>query len=147
MTHLRIEIKQLILCILRIQLHKNQLGRDLPKRNSREIHEVSLLKCHYVYCKLENIWNKTLLSIRNPIQEFTTRHWAKTTTTLNQYGRCPGRGIKPRTSIKNKAHKPSSAILLINLKQLQFIQHRYINYEVTRRHCQRKSRITTVLSR
>jgi len=42
MTHLRIEIKELTLCTLSILLHKIQLGRDLPKRNYCEIHDVSV---------------------------------------------------------------------------------------------------------
>ena len=49
------------------------------------------MMCQYVYCKWEKIWNKALLPIRHPIQEFTTRQWAKTTTSLYQYYRRPSR--------------------------------------------------------
>ena len=42
------------------------------------------MKYQYVYYKREKIWNIPLLPIRHSIQEFTTRHWAKTATSLNQ---------------------------------------------------------------
>jgi len=104
------------------------------------------MMCQYVYCKWEKIWNKTLLPIRHPNEEFTTRHWAKLQRAWTSIGDALA-GNQTKNFHKNTVHKPSSAILLINLQQLQFIQPRYVNYDVTRRHFQDKSRINTKLQR
>jgi hypothetical protein len=76
-------------------------------------------------------------------RNFTTRHWAKLQRAWTSIAHVPA-GNQTKNFHKNTVHKASSVILLINLQLLQFIQHRYINYDVTRRHCQDKSRITTV---